>query len=301
MNTITDDNSVTSAWRPTPWIAAVLGLLLGGAGMLYVQRPWLALAFYGASVGVVLAILYAVWALGINIDLALMSWSGWAISIVCAVCAYKVALAATPAERKWYSRWHVLVAVPLALFLVIFLVRSFVYETYRIPSQSMQPTIPEGSWVFVTKSGFGRYGTYGITIWRNAPMATIARGDLVAYRLVSDPALTYLHRVVGVPGDRIEYTNRRLVINGNTVPVRLGARHGIYQNATERLDGRKATIAFIPERYSRDWAGIVPPEHYFVLGDNRDNARDSRFPEVGFVPRDHIVGRVVKIVKEPDR
>jgi signal peptidase I len=298
MNTLTGNDN----WRPAPWIAAVLGLFFGGGGLLYVQRPWWAVAAYAVPLVAVLGALFAVWQFDLYINFELLSLSGWAVGIACAVYAFKVAVA-TPAgtARKWYSRWLVLIAIPLATFAVIFLVRAFVFETYRIRSQSMQPTIPENTYVFVAKSGFGYYGAYGITIWRGAPTATIARGDIVAHRLARDPATTYLHRIVGLPGDRIEYTNRRLVINGNTMPLRLEADDGMYQYALERLDGHETTIALMPRRASRDWAGIVPPEHYFVLGDSRDNSRDSRFAEVGFVPRDHIVGRVVKIVKEPIR
>ena len=85
------------------------------------------------------------------------------------------------------------------------------------------------------------------------------------------------------------------------MPLLLGARDDMYQYAIERLDGHDITVAFIPQRPSREWAGVVPSDHYLVFGDSRDNSRDSRFAEVGFVPRDHIVGRVVKIVKEPNR
>ncbi len=288
-------------WRPAPWIAAALGLFGGITGLLYVQRPWLAVAYLGASVAALLVILYSIFALDARIDVELLSWGAWALAIVLAVHSYMIAVA-TPAvaQRKWYSRWYALIAVTLTLFVLVFLFRSFGYESYTIPGDSMYPTIPRGSFVFVSKSGLGRYGTYGITIWRSEPTAGIAHGDIVAYRLVSNPALIYLHRVVGLPGDRIEYANRRLVVNSNTVPLRPGARDGTYQFATERLGEHEVTIAFIAERYARDWEGIVPPDHYVVFGDSRDNSRDSRFREVGFVPRNHIIGRVVKIVGEPN-
>lgn len=302
MNTIPDHSGTIGTWRPTPWIAAVLGLVFGGVGLLYVQRAWLAVAFYCLSWAAALALLYAVWGLGFYIDLAVLGWFSWAIAIACAVYAYRVACAtASVAERKWYSRWYVLVAVVLVPLVAVFLVRSFVYESYKMQSQSMHPTIPERSWLFVTKPGFGLCRAYGITIWRSPPTAQLARGEIVAHRLVTDPGTTFIGRIAGLPGERIEYRDRRLVIDGKNVPVRLEARDGMYQYAVERLDGHEATVAFIPERRSRDWTGVVPPDHYFVLGDSRDNARDSRFDEVGFVPRDHIVGRIVKIVKEPNR
>jgi signal peptidase I len=286
-------NAVT--WRPAPWIAALLGLFGGGLGLLYVQRPWFALAYFTVSLGSALALLYAMVKLDLPVTPSWISWIGWVVSIVCALHAYKLAHTATAVSgRKWYSRWYGLAGLPLGLFLIIFLFRSFAYEPYTIPSESMHPTLPEGSLVFVSKSGFGSYGTYGRTIWRSAPTTPVARADMVAYRLTQDPTTTYLHRIVGLPGDRIEYTNRRLVINGSTVPMRMGARAGMYQYAVEQLDGQEVTIALMPERAARDWAGVVPPDHYVVFGDSRDNSRDSRY--LGFVPRDRIVGRVVKIV-----
>jgi signal peptidase I len=195
----------------------------------------------------------------------------------------------------------VLAGVFLATSALVLLVRAFVFEPFYVPSQSMHPTVPEGAWVLVLKPGFGRYAAFGITFWSGTPTARIERGDIIAHRLVMDPATTYLRRIVGLPGDRVEYTNHRLVINGGAVPLRLGARDDTYQYAVERLDGREVTIAFMPQRFSRDWAGVVPPGQYLGFGDSRDNARDSRFPEIGFIPGDHIVGRVVKIVKEPNR
>jgi signal peptidase I len=297
MNTVAANDN----WRPKPWIAAVLGLFFGGAGLLYVQRPWWAIVAYVVPWVLVLAVLYAVWNFDLYININLLLGIGWAAAIVCALCAFKVARAtATGTARKRYSRWPVLVAITVATYALVFVVRAFVFEPFRIPSQSMHPTIPEGAWVFVAKPGFGRHAAFGITLWSGTPTARIARGDIVVHRLVMDPATSYLGRVVGLPGDRIEYTNHRLVINGNTLPLRLGARDTIYQYAVERLDGHEVTIAFMPQRPSRDWAGVVPPDHYLVLGDSRDNARDSRFAEIGFIPRDHIVGRVVKIVKEPN-
>ena len=263
--------------------------------------PWWAAAAYGAPWAAALGLLYAIWQLDLFVDLNLVLWLSWAVPIACAVYAFRVAVATrqgTP--RKWYSRWSVLIAVPLATYALVFLVRAFVFEPFRVPSQSMYPTIPQGAWIFVTKPGSGRYAAFGITVWSGTPTARIARGDIVVHRLVADPATNYVRRVVGLPGDRIEYTNHRLVINGNTVPLKLGDRDGTYQHAVERLDGQEATIAFMPQRFARDWAGVVPPDHYLLLGDSRDNSHDSRFPEIGFIPRDHIVGRVAKIVKEPN-
>lgn len=225
----------------------------------------------------------------------LVPWIGWFLPIACAVHAYSIAKSThSVAERKWYSRWYGLAVFPAVTLVLTLLIRAFIFEPFQIPSESMRPTLPEGSYIFVSKAGFGGYGSYGITLWRGEPTAQIDRGDIVAFRLVTDPRTTYVKRVIGLPGDRVEYVNRRLAINHQPVPIDLGDRDGDYQYAVEHLAETDVTIALMSKRPPSDFNGVVPPGHYFVLGDNRDNARDSRF--IGFVPRDHLIGRVVKIL-----
>jgi signal peptidase I len=293
-------SEAASAWRPTPWIAAVVGFFGGGLGLLYVQRPWYATAYFAVSFVASLTLLAAILIFDLGVQPDATSWIGLAVGVACAVHAYGIAVATSSvAERKWYSRWYFLLAFPLALAVFTLLFRAFAYEPFRIPSESMLPTLPEGSYIFVSKGGFGGYGSFGITLWRGEPTARIDRGDIVAFRLVDDPRTTYVKRIIGLPDDRIEYVNRRLVINGQPVPIELGDRDGSYQYAVEHVDETDVTIALMPERSTRDFAGEVPPGHYFVLGDNRDNARDSRY--LGYIPRDHVIGRVVKVIRPGGR
>ena len=289
-----------NTWRPTPWIAAVVGFFGGGLGLLYVQRPWYAIAYFAVSFVASLTLLAAILTFDLPVQPDATSWIGLAVGIACALHAYGIAVATTSvAERKWYSRWYFLLALPLALALLTLLLRAFAYEPFRIPSESMHPTLPEGSYIFVSKAGFGGYGSFGITLWRGEPTAQIARGDLVAFRLVDDPSTVYVKRIIGLPGDRIEYAKRRLIINEMPVPISLGERDSRYQYAVERVNETDVTIALMPERAASDFAGVVPRDQYFVLGDNRDNARDSRY--IGYIPRDHLIGRVVKIIRPRKR
>jgi len=166
----------------------------------------------------------------------------------------------------------------------------------------MYPTIQKGSFVFVDKRGQPNQGTFGFHPFRFEPTAKISRTDMIVFRTPHDPEVTYLMRVIGVPGDRVIYRNHRLTLNDESVPISFGGTAGAYQLATEIIDGHEVQIALLPNRPSPELDVVVPPDHYLVLGDSRDNARDSRF--VGFIPRENIVGRVAKIFQsgeEPTR
>lgn len=182
----------------------------------------------------------------------------------------------------------------------LILLRVFVYEPFRIPSDSMYPTVPNGSFVIVNKFGFGNVGW--LRQLKREPSAEIRRGDiLVSY--VGDDGTKYVHRVIGLPGDHVTLEGRQLTINSTQVPVVVvpgpltEQRSFRLQLATETIDGRDVSIAWIPDRPSLNFDGVVPKGHYFMLGDNRDNVRDSRFADVGFVESRRLVGRVVKVWK----
>jgi signal peptidase I len=184
------------------------------------------------------------------------------------------------------------------IILIVLLIRSFLFEPFRIPSDSMMPTLLDGDFIFVNKF------TYGLRLpVLNTELVDLGepqRGDVVVFRLPSDPSTNYIKRLVGLPGDQISVRNKRLYINGEAQPVVLdgvfeGFGHDGAQIGVERLSGVAHRVLFIPERPSMDFEGVVPEGHFFFMGDNRDNSRDSRFPEVGYVPAGNVVGRAVRI------
>ena len=197
----------------------------------------------------------------------------------------------------------------------VFFLRSFLFEPFKIPSGSMLPTLHIGDFILVNKF------TYGIRLpvinRKVFELGTPKRGDVVVFRYPRDESVDYIKRVVAIPGDIVEYQNKRLIINGEplmysggtayldpenmryekefteTYPANLGGLAHKILNDPERT-----SAGFQPEKFpgiencqyqSSGLTCKVPPGHYFAMGDNRDNSLDSRF--WGFVPDQNLVGR----------
>ncbi|RJG01389.1 signal peptidase I [Noviherbaspirillum sedimenti] len=194
---------------------------------------------------------------------------------------------------------------------LVFVLRSFLYEPFKIPSSSMVPTLLVGDLILVNKY------TYGIRLpVINKKILDVndpKRGDVMVFKYPEDLSLDYIKRVVGVPGDKIAYKNKRLTVNGKALPYAQLAdyldegRLSYSQQLTENLNGVAHRIlndegapAFASNERNfpghelcsfnaGDFACTVPPGSYFMMGDNRDNSLDSRY--WGFVPDQNIVGK----------
>jgi len=199
------------------------------------------------------------------------------------------------------------------VIVVVFLIRSFWVEPFKIPSGSMKPTLLVGDFILVNKY------TYGIRLpvlnKKIIDVNPVRRGDVVVFRYPVDPSVDYIKRVIGTPGDRVVYRNKRLTINANPVPVQPA---GYYSDAemnylrlpiyAEKLDDKNHMMMVVPAtppvdlgqvrqfahrgncEYNDDgFSCTVPAGEYFMMGDNRDQSSDSRY--WGFVPDDHIKGR----------
>ncbi len=197
------------------------------------------------------------------------------------------------------------------VIVIVFLLRSFLVEPFKIPSGSMLPTLFVGDFILVNKF------TYGIRIpivnHKLIDIGSPQRGDVMVFRYPRDTSVDYIKRVVGLPGDTVSYFNKRLTINGQAVKtVAKGdfvnkERYQVSKQFAETFDDKEhlllveddapAMTGFVeafPQRdkcqYTREGLTCtVPPGHYFMMGDNRDNSQDSRV--WGFVPDENIVGK----------
>lgn len=184
------------------------------------------------------------------------------------------------------------------VLLVVLLIRSFLYEPFRIPSSSMMPTLFVGDFIFVNKYDYGL--RLPVVNTRILEVGDPKRGDVIVFRLPSDPSINYVKRLVGLPGDTIAYYNNRVYVNGQMMPVTpegtyMAEGQGPSDHGIEDLAGVRHDVLFMPGRSSRMGTFIVPAGHYFMMGDNRDNSQDSRYDQVGFVPAENLVGRAVRI------
>jgi signal peptidase I len=221
--------------------------------------------------------------------------------------------ATEPARQKllaqpWWLDWT---AGLFPVILVVFVLRSFLFEPFKIPSGSMIPTLLVGDLILVNKYHYGvRLPVINKKIIANNEPQ---RGDVMVFRYPPQPSLDYIKRVVGVPGDEVAYLNKRLTVNGQAVPT--AAQPDFFDADSMRYskqfkeelggktygtlndDGRPAFIPGATEfpfsdqcRYSAEGVVCKVPEgQYFMMGDNRDNSLDSRY--WGFVPEANIVGK----------
>lgn len=189
------------------------------------------------------------------------------------------------------------------ILLVVFLLRSFLAEPYRIPSGSMKPTLLTGDFILVNKFTYGiRLPLFGTKLIQKQ---TPKRGDVLVFRYPMDITVNFIKRVVALPGDKVKYQDKTVYINGTAMQKDFREQtsdmsdYGVMLNLkrfTEKLNGVSHSIYIDPNRPNNPHEIIeleVPQGHYFVMGDNRDHSDDSR--SWGFVPDELIIGKAIYV------
>jgi signal peptidase I len=284
-------------------------------GAMSVQEPWLPKMAGYALVGLSLAMLWRLFRYE-AVDFSLMlvvvgAVSGLIWGVDQAFFARRrrqlAATAGTPSERV---REPLAVEYARSFFPVIVLVlviRSFLFEPFRIPSDSMMPTLFDGDFIFVSKYSYGLRLPVSNTLL--VPTGTPQRGDVIVFRLPPNPKINYIKRLVGLPGDRIRVDeNNQLYVNDKPMPQERGPvysgpkqdmlNYADAPTAFEQLGDKRHLIMFAHGGVKAgEW--VVPAGHYFFMGDNRNNSKDSRFQDEidapGFVPEQNLVGKAVRI------
>lgn len=192
------------------------------------------------------------------------------------------------------------------VLLLVFLLRGFVAEPFRIPSNSMMPTFLTYDFLLVDKLSYGIH--LPITNTELLDIGDPKRGDIVVFRYPNyekNPryqGADFIKRVIGLPGDKIDHINDQLVVNGQAISKqKIGTYQGIeagiemtgYRHYRELLENNPHDVLLHPNGHSKSVQLRVPEGHYFVMGDNRAHSSDSRF--WGFVPEEYIIGRAFYI------
>ncbi|MHC4053898.1 signal peptidase I [Bradyrhizobium sp. 25ACV] len=216
-------------------------------------------------------------------------------------------------SREWKVIVILILLVPV-LWSPLILFRFVLYQPFSIPSNSMAPTLMVGDYVFAAKYayGYGRYSLPFASSWISGRVfaADPEYGDIVVFRTAKDSSVDYVKRVVGLPGDRIQMRQGQLILNDRPVR-RVALEDGLADNACGgdggvRVKRWRETLPSGASYVTNDCLDngfldntnvfTVPPGHFFVLGDNRDNSTDSRMMSTfGFVPMDNLVGKVTRI------
>ena len=250
------------------WLLRSLNIILKNHGIKEVENY---LSWIGVSLAFLILLMIFVTAGDLGILLLVGSIVSFLLMVV-GLIAKNTEIAKT--GRGWFMP-----------FFLIFILRTFLFEPYQIPSGSMMPGLKVGDFILVKKF------TYGIKVNRTGPPIAFGKdpelGDVVVFIPPHDHR-PFVKRLIGKPGERITYINKKIYVNGKPINQKLLSEKDNVRIYEEMLNDRTIKIQQITSRinYPEEW--IVPMDMYFVVGDNRDNSNDIRY--WGFVPRENFMG-----------
>ena len=290
--------------RHPAWAASISFFLSPELGMFYLGRGWMGTAYLVAGTAVTYAVPAALHLQAISYPSWMAILVGLAFRLAGGIHAYIAASNQVPRDRyPWFAKLHNWILffflVPL---LAALLIRNLLVQPFHIPSGSMMPTLQVGDYLFSEKLTYGisRYSLmFGMGPSHRIGGRPPKRGEVVIFAFPAEPTVDYVSRVIGLPGDRIQMRDGRLIINGVMVDRQPLITTDIPHEAgvpiyMEHLPG--GVVHPIIEVLGDSSRGddsrefLVPDDHYFMMGDNRDNSLDSRF-DVGFVPAENIASR----------
>ena len=210
------------------------------------------------------------------------------------------------ADENNSSLYNTIKNIIIAL-IIAFSIRSVFVEPFHIPSGSMKPGLLEGDYIFVSKYDFGysRYSfPFGLPIFKNRIFFNknkVKRGDVIVFRLPSKPSINYIKRLIGLPGDKIQMKDGVLYINDKEISKEYIKDDLEYEDLSfsvvklyKEIIDDKEVFVFDKNSYSDGDNTIpfyIPENHYFFMGDNRDNSLDSRFKETGYISEEFLIGK----------
>lgn len=249
-------------WKANKWIAGMLGLVLQPIGMLYVAKPRWALFYF-------LLPLLSILAIWLVINQPLFTGAiAVALSLICAGHAFIAASIMMPlTQRPWYTRWYAIIGACITTIALIFSFRALAWEPFHIPSVSMSPALNPGDYIWVQKWG-----------------TPLERGQLLVFRAPLKNKNILVKRLVGLPGDKIQFDATGITLNGTKITRQDSTTLQDENTASEQtfveiLGNIKYTVIYHSnDNLALNIEGniVVPEDHYFMLGDNRDRSMDSR-------------------------
>jgi len=264
-----------------PLAAVVISFFLSPiGGMLYLGKGFYALIYFISYI-ISAAVLICLRPPGLDPMSLIFSLIivGWVVNIIGIIHSFIIARRGNGNPNKWYSKWYIVIILALILpWTLSFLFRAYAYQPFNVPTISMVPNLNKGDYFFVQKFG----------------NENLQRGDIIVFKHTSPRPNFYVKRIIGLPGDKITYKNDVFTINGQEL-TQIKITGDLYSEKLPEGISHDILNKDIESNFPPSFPSSyeVPPDSYFVVGDNRANSSDSRFEQFGYIAKNNIQGKAV--------